>query len=124
MILPYSPFIICYNARLFIQRVAIMVKSELVELLAARQPHLQKHDIELAVNCILEQMAEALESNTRIEVRDFGSFTLRINPARANARNPKTGEAVAIPANPKVYFRPGKQLKDRVNAARGRCAIK
>ena len=101
-----------------------MIKSELVDLLAASQPHLQKRDVELAVNCILEQIAEALELNQRIEIRDFGSFTRRINPARNNARNPKTGEIVAIPANPKVYFRPGKQLKDRVNESRGRYAIK
>ncbi len=101
-----------------------MIKSELVGLLAASQPHLQRRDVELAVNCILEQMVCAFESNTRIEIRDFGSFTLRINPARNNARNPKTGEVVTIPAHPKVYFRPGKQLKDRVNESRERCAIK
>ncbi len=100
-----------------------MIKSELVTVLAERQPHLLKHDVELAVNSMLEQMADALVRGERIEIRDFGSFNLHSRPARI-ARNPKTGEAVQASAKVMVHFKPGKGMRDRINASREHCRIK
>ena len=100
-----------------------MLRSELVEALSKKLPDLQPRDVELAVNCMIEQMIEALESGERIEIRDFGSFNLRIRPPRL-ARNQKTGEAVKMPSKSVVHFKPGKQLKDRVNDSREKCSIK
>ena len=99
-----------------------MVKSELVRILSDKLPELQARDVELAVNSMLEHMITALESGEHIEVRGFGSFNLRHQPVRL-ARNPKTGEAVNLAAKVKLHFKPGKELKDRVNAARGKCRI-
>lgn len=86
-------------------------------------PNLSERDVELAVNCLLEQMTAALASGERMEVRDFGSFALRHRPAR-KARNPKTGETVDLPSKAAIHFKPGKQLKERVNDARSQFPIK
>ena len=99
-----------------------MVKSELVSALSEKLPGLQQRDVELALNCILAQMADALAQSERIEIRGFGSFDLRHRPPRI-ARNPRTGEAVNLPAKIKVHFKPGKEMRDRVDAARDQCAI-
>ena len=99
-----------------------MIKSELITALAEKQPHLQKEDVEAAVNCMLEQMADALAQGQRIEIRGFGSFDLNTRPARM-ARNPKTGESVQKPATVAIHFKPGKEMKDRVNASRECCDI-
>ena len=99
-----------------------MTKSELVSALAERQPQLLKQDAELALNCILTQMADAIAKGERIEVRGFGGFNLHHRPARI-ARNPRTGAAVNLPAKVKVHFKPGKEMRDRVNAARDQCDI-
>jgi integration host factor subunit beta len=76
----------------------------------------------LAVNCLLKQMVNALVEGERIEIRDFGSFDLRHRPPRV-ARNPRTGEAVNLPAKVKVHFKPGKEMRDRVDAARHQCDV-
>ena len=94
-----------------------MVKSELVQVLKEKLPELQQRDVELALNCILAQMSDALVQGERIEIRGFGSFNLHHRLARI-ARNPKTGEAVNLPAKVAVHFKPGKEMKDRVDAAR------
>jgi len=99
-----------------------MTKSELVSALTERQPHLLKHDVELALNCILGQLANAIVQGKRIEIRGFGSFNLHHRPPRI-ARNPKTGEAVNLPAKVALHFKPGKEMRDRVNAARDKCGI-
>jgi integration host factor subunit beta len=101
-----------------------MVKSELVEVLINRQPHLLPRDVELAVNCMLEQMTASLEAGERIEIRGFGSFDLRQRPERSNGRNPKTGETVQVAAKTKIHFKPGKEMRDRVDASRDQCQIK
>ena len=93
-----------------------MVKSELIRALSEKLPELAAKDVELAVNCILEQMIAALEDGERIEVRGFGSFSLHHLAARIG-RNPKTGEAVQLPKKVALHFKPGKALKDRVDAA-------
>ena len=69
-----------------------------------------------------EQMIKALAQGERIEIRGFGSFSLHHRPARMS-RNPKTGEAVYLPAKVAVHFKPGKEIKGRVDAMRGKCKI-
>lgn len=93
-----------------------MMKSELIEILAEQQSHLAVKDVELAVRCILEQMSAALAAGERIEIRGFGSFSLHYRPPRIG-RNPKTGDSVALAGKYVPHFKPGKELRDRVNAA-------
>jgi integration host factor subunit beta len=91
-----------------------MTKSELIEALARRQTHLAFSDVELAVKSVIEQMSHALAQGERIEVRGFGSFALHYRPPRMG-RNPKTGDAVALPGKHVPHFKPGKELRERVN---------
>ena len=91
-----------------------MTKSELIEALAERQKHLAFNDVELAVKSLLEQMSHALANGERIEIRGFGSFSLHYRPPRMG-RNPKTGTAVALPGKYVPHFKPGKELRERVN---------
>ncbi|WP_089724277.1 integration host factor subunit beta [Candidatus Thiosymbion oneisti] len=94
-----------------------MTKSELIELLADEQAHhLVYRDVELTVRCILEQMSSTLAAGGRIEIRGFGSFCLHYRPPRIG-RNPKTGGPVALAGKHVPHFKPGKELRDRVNAA-------
>jgi integration host factor subunit beta len=92
-----------------------MTRSELVALLASRQSTLEAQDIDDAVKTILRQMSDALATGQRIEIRGFGSFALNPRAARI-ARNPRTGEPVAVPARHVAHFKPGKELRERVNA--------
>lgn len=92
-----------------------MTKSELIEIIAAKQQHLAYRDVELAVKTLLEQMSEALATGQRIEIRGFGSFSLHHRPPRIG-RNPKTGEPVALPGKYVPHFKPGKQMRERVNS--------
>ena len=94
-----------------------MTKSELIETLARQQPHLALKDVELAVKCIIEQMSETLASGERIEIRGFGSFSLHHRPPRMG-RNPKTGESVSLTEKYVPHFKPGKELRDRVDESR------
>ncbi len=92
-----------------------MTKSELIELLADEQEHqLIYKDVELAVRCLLEQMSDTLAAGGRIEIRGFGSFSLHYRPPRIG-RNPKTGGSVALAGKHVPHFKPGKELRDRVN---------
>lgn len=91
-----------------------MTKSELIELIARKQKHLPAKDVELAVKHMLELMSNALASGQRIEIRGFGSFSLHFRPPRMG-RNPKTGDAVALAGKYVPHFKPGKDLRDRVN---------
>ena len=100
-----------------------MTKSELIQTLCEKLPHLIEKDVELAVNCILEQISQTIAAGERIEIRDFGSFTKRHRSSRT-ARNPKTGETFELTATTAVHFKPGKQLKDRVNDNRKDYPIK
>ena len=87
-----------------------MIKSELVSALNEKLPELQKKDVELALNCILAQLANALVHGERIEIRGFGSFNCRQRPPRI-ARNPKSGEAINLPAKVAAHFKPGKDMR-------------
>lgn len=91
-----------------------LTKSELIEELALRQTHLAHKDVELAVKTILDTMTNALAADDRIEIRGFGSFTLRYRKPRMG-RNPKTGESVELDSRHVPHFKPGKELRERVN---------
>ncbi|KJS04126.1 MAG: integration host factor subunit beta [Gammaproteobacteria bacterium BRH_c0] len=91
-----------------------MTKSELIEKIAAQQEQLSPRDVELAVKMILEKMTQALVHNQRIEVRGFGSFCLHFRAPRVG-RNPKTGDTVELSGKYVPYFKPGKDLRERVN---------
>ncbi|HET6724529.1 MAG TPA: integration host factor subunit beta [Gammaproteobacteria bacterium] len=91
-----------------------MTKSELIEFMAREQAHLPPKDIELAVKMIIEQMGAALAQGRRIEIRGFGSFSLHFRRPRMG-RNPKSGDAVALPGKHVPHFKPGKDLRQRVD---------
>ena len=91
-----------------------MTKSELIVILGQRQRHLKNEDVEMAVKTLLEMMSASLASGGRIEVRGFGSFSLHYRPPRTG-RNPKTGDAVALAGKHVPHFKPGKELRERVN---------
>jgi len=99
-----------------------MVKSELVRALNNKLPDHQLDDVELAVNCLLKYMADALVRGERIEIRGFGSFNLHHRAPRI-ARNPKTGETIELSTKTVVHFKPGKEMRDQVNASRDQCEI-
>ena len=91
-----------------------MTKSDLIERLAAKYQHLSAKDVEVAIREILEQMADTLQSGDRIEIRGFGSFSLHYRAPRVG-RNPKTGEKVELLGKSVPHFKPGKELRERVN---------
>ena len=93
-----------------------MTKSELIESIAAKQSQLSAKDVELAVKTILEHMSQSLSTGGRIEIRGFGSFSLHYRPPRIG-RNPKTGEAVALSGKYVPHFKPGKDLRERVDGS-------
>ena len=95
-----------------------MTKSDLIEILSEKQSLLNYRDVELAVRLILDQMSDNLSSGERIEIRGFGSFTLHHRPPRVG-RNPKSGESVELSEKFVPHFKPGKELRDRVNDAAG-----
>lgn len=96
-----------------------MTKSELIERIAQKQTQLAYRDVELAVKTVLEHMAERLANGDRIEIRGFGSFSLHYRPGRVG-RNPKTGAPVSLPAKYVPHFKPGKELRERVDEAYAR----
>ncbi len=93
-----------------------MTKSELIERIAAKQSQLSVKDVELAVKSILDYMADALATGGRIEIRGFGSFSLHYRKPR-RGRNPKTGETVQLEGKHVPHFKPGKELRERVNGS-------
>ncbi len=93
-----------------------MIKSELVARLAERNPHLYLRDVELAVSTVFEQISAALARGDRVEIRGFGSISVRRRAARVG-RNPATGEHVEVAAKAVPHFRTGKQLHQRLNDA-------
>lgn len=92
-----------------------ITRSELIDSLVDTQPHLAHRDVELAVKAMLERMGNAFQQGERIEIRGFGSFSLHYRSARLG-RNPKTGESVAVEDKFSPHFKPGKELKERVDA--------
>ena len=100
-----------------------MVKSELIMKIAEKQNHLSIKDIELSVNYIVDCMSDSLGDGHRIEIRGFGSFSLHYRPSR-KAHNPKTGARVFTAAKYTPHFKPGKDMRDRVNNNRTLFPIK
>ncbi|TAK62895.1 integration host factor subunit beta [Methylobacter sp.] len=96
-----------------------MVKSELIDVLAQKQPHLERKYVELAVGCMIEQMSEALMANDRVEIRGFGSFSLHYRPP-VTVRNPRSGATLNLPARYSAHFKPGKELRQRVDLSRSK----
>ena len=93
-----------------------MIKSEFIHALSIKQPHLTLSDVDAAVHCIIEKMITELASGGRVEIRGFGAFSLKHRRAKIG-RNPKTGVAVSVPQKHSVYFKPGADLKKRVDDA-------
>ncbi|MGK0498821.1 MAG: integration host factor subunit beta [Oceanicoccus sp.] len=91
-----------------------MTKSELIERIASRQTQLSLKDVELAVKTVIEQMSQTLATGERIEIRGFGSFSLHYREPRLG-RNPKTGETVELSGKYVPHFKPGKEMRERVN---------
>ncbi len=94
-----------------------MTKAELIERLAKKQKHLPVKDVELAVKHTIEMMSNSLSNGERIEIRGFGSFSLHFRAPRLG-RNPKTGDAVSLSGKNVPHFKPGKDLREMVNAGR------
>ena len=91
-----------------------MTKSQLIERLVDTNPQLSVRDVELVVKSLIDQMSDALAEGGRIEIRGFGSFSLHFRAPRVG-RNPKTGESVTLDGKHVPHFKPGKELRERVN---------
>ena len=91
-----------------------MTKSELIERLIDETRGMQGRDVEVAVKELLEYMAQTLQKGERIEIRGFGSFSLHYREPRVG-RNPKTGASVQLEGKYVPHFKPGKELRDRVD---------
>jgi len=91
-----------------------MIKSELVQKLAERNPHLYQRDVENIVNAILDEITRALVNGDRVELRGFGAFSVKNRPARVG-RNPRTGDKVDVGEKSVPFFKTGKELRERLN---------
>lgn len=91
-----------------------MTKSELIEELAIKNRLINKKEAEMVINTIFDSIGGELVDGGRVEIRGFGSFTVRERDAR-EARNPKSGDVVKIPAKKTPFFKTGKELRVRVN---------
>ena len=91
-----------------------MTKSDLIARMARRYPQLVAKDAEIAVNAILNAMTSTLVNGQRIEIRGFGSFNINYRPSRIG-RNPKSGEKVPVPEKHVPHFKPGRDLRERVD---------
>ena len=95
-----------------------VTKSELIESIADRYEMLSSRDVELAIKTKIDSMAQVLATGGRIEIRGFGSFSLHYRAPRIG-RNPKTGDTVKLMGKHVPHFKPGKELRDRVNSSLG-----
>jgi len=91
-----------------------VIKSELVQIIASRNPHLYQRDVETIVNAIFDEITQALCDGNRVELRGFGAFSIKNRPPRAG-RNPRTGESVAVEEKWVPFFKTGKELRERLN---------
>ena len=93
-----------------------MIKSELIQNIAAANPHLYHRDVERIVNVIFDEIVDALARGDRVELRGFGAFTVKHRPAR-EGRNPRMGEPVPVEEKFVPFFKTGKDLRDRLNGS-------
>lgn len=91
-----------------------MTRSELIQILAEKNPHLYLRDLETVVDSVFEQITEALSRGDRVELRGFGAFSIKERGTRTG-RNPRTGESVSVEAKKLPFFKTGKGLRDRLN---------
>ncbi|HEX7751311.1 MAG TPA: integration host factor subunit beta [Novosphingobium sp.] len=91
-----------------------MIRSELLLALAKENPELRADDVERAVDTFFEEIAARLAAGGRVELRGFGAFSTREREAR-KGRNPRTGDAVDVPGKRVPYFKPGKEMRARLN---------
>ena len=103
--------------RCLLTGVSGVTKSELIAGLAADNPHLRGADVETIVSTIFDEITAALSRGSRVELRGFGAFTVKRRDARTG-RNPRTGEAVPVDEKSVPFFKAGKELRERVNAAK------
>ena len=93
-----------------------MIKSKLIEIIGRKQDHLSEQDINLSINAILDKVSGHLSTGGRIEIRGFGSFNLHYRASR-KAHNPKTGERLVTAPKYAVHFKPGKEMREEINAS-------
>lgn len=93
----------------------MMIRSELLLALAADNPDLRPEEVEQVVEIFFDEIAARLADGGRVELRGFGTFSTRQRDAR-NGRNPRTGDSVDVPAKRVPYFKPGKEMRERLNA--------
>lgn len=91
-----------------------MIRSELLQAMARDNPDLKAEEIEQVVDIFFEEIAGRLADGGRVELRGFGAFSTRERQARTG-RNPRTGESVDVPAKRVPYFKPGKEMRARLN---------
>jgi len=91
-----------------------LIKSELVQRLAVRNPHLYQRDIEIIVDAILGEITDAMARGDRVELRGFGAFSTRERQARTG-RNPRTGDKVSVTEKRAPFFKTGKEMRERLN---------
>ena len=91
-----------------------MIKSELIQRISDDNPHLYQRDVERIVSTVFDEITEALTRGDRVELRGFGAFSVKYREARIG-RNPRTGEAVAVPDKKVPFFKTGKELRERLN---------
>ena len=99
-----------------------MTKSQLIEHISLRLPHLLQRDVEMAINITIDAMTNHLAKGERIEIRGFGGFSVNQRAARMG-RNPKTGEQVSLPIRYATHFKPGLDLRERVEQSRAAFTI-
>ena len=91
-----------------------MIRSELLQALAKENPDLRPDDVERVIAIFFDEISERLAAGGRVELRGFGAFSTREREAR-KGRNPRTGEAVSVPGKRVPYFKPGKEMRARLN---------
>ncbi len=91
-----------------------MIKSELIQLISQKNPHLYHRDIELIINTVFDEIIQALGNGDRVELRGFGAFSVKARHARTG-RNPRTGDQVSVDAKRVPFFKTGKELRERLN---------
>ncbi|PLK27068.1 integration host factor subunit beta [Novosphingobium sp. TH158] len=92
-----------------------MIRSELLQVLARENPELRAEEVERVVDIFFDEISERLAKGGRVELRGFGAFSTREREAR-QGRNPRTGESVSVPGKKVPYFKPGKEMRQRLNA--------
>ena len=92
-----------------------MIKSELIQRISQKNPHLYHRDVERIINTVFDKIVEALGEGDRVELRGFGAFSVKDRQAR-DGRNPRTGESVHVEAKRVPFFKTGKELRERLNS--------